>query len=44
MAIDECSRIDPELREISPGHSAACIRVDGYADAKPIETLATKTV
>jgi oligopeptide/dipeptide ABC transporter ATP-binding protein len=33
MAIDECSRIDPELREVSPGHSAACIRVDGYADA-----------
>jgi len=41
-AIDECSRIDPELREISPGHSAACIRVDGYADAKTIETLTTK--
>jgi oligopeptide/dipeptide ABC transporter ATP-binding protein len=33
MAIDECARIDPELREVSPGHSAACIRVDGYADA-----------
>src|SRR5688572_1526872 len=44
IAIDECARIDPELREISPGHSAACIRVDGYADAKPIETLVTKTV
>lgn len=44
IAIDECSQIDPELREISPGHSAACIRVDGYADAKPIETLTTKTV
>jgi len=33
IAIDECARIDPELREVSPGHSAACIRVDGYADA-----------
>ena len=33
MAIDECSSIDPELREISPGHSVACIRVDGYATA-----------
>lgn len=33
MAIDECARIDPELREVSPGHSVACIRVDGYADA-----------
>ncbi|HJZ82325.1 MAG TPA: oligopeptide/dipeptide ABC transporter ATP-binding protein [Pyrinomonadaceae bacterium] len=32
MAIDECARIDPELREISPGHSVACIRVEGYQD------------
>jgi oligopeptide/dipeptide ABC transporter ATP-binding protein len=30
LAIDECAQIDPELREISPGHSAACIRVEGY--------------
>ena len=30
IAIDDCSRIEPELREISPGHSAACIRIDGY--------------
>jgi len=44
IAIDECAQIDPELREISPGHSAACIRVEGYAGAKPIEELATKTV
>jgi len=27
IAIGECSQIDPELREISPGHSVACIRV-----------------
>lgn len=33
IAIDECARIDPELREISPGHSVACIRVDGYSTA-----------
>jgi len=33
IAIDECARIDPELREISPGHSAACIRVPGWAEA-----------
>jgi oligopeptide/dipeptide ABC transporter ATP-binding protein len=28
IAIDECSSVDPELREISPGHSVACIRVN----------------
>lgn len=33
IAIDECARIDPELREISPGHSVACIRVEGYETA-----------
>ena len=33
MAIDECAQIDPELREISPRHSAACIRVEGYGTA-----------
>ncbi len=37
IAIDDCARIDPELREISPGHSAACIRVEGYASAPPSE-------
>lgn len=35
MAIDECARIDPELREVAPGHSVACIRVDGY-EAAPV--------
>lgn len=40
IAIDDCSRIDPELREIHPGHFAACIRIDGYNDAKcNIETI-----
>jgi oligopeptide/dipeptide ABC transporter ATP-binding protein len=28
IAIDECSRVEPELREISDGHFAACIRID----------------
>ncbi len=27
IAIEECSRLDPELREITPGHFAACIRI-----------------
>ena len=30
LAIEECSRVVPELREITAGHFAACIRVDGY--------------
>jgi oligopeptide/dipeptide ABC transporter ATP-binding protein len=33
MAISECAQIDPDLREISPGHTVACIRVPGWADA-----------
>ena len=41
IAIDECSRIDPELREISPGHSVACIRVEGYQSARPVEPKAS---
>jgi oligopeptide/dipeptide ABC transporter ATP-binding protein len=32
-AISECAQIDPGLREISPGHTAACIRVPGWAEA-----------
>jgi oligopeptide/dipeptide ABC transporter ATP-binding protein len=34
MAIPECAQIDPDLREISPGHTAACIRVPGWAEAE----------
>jgi oligopeptide/dipeptide ABC transporter ATP-binding protein len=30
IAIEDCSRIEPELREMGSGHSVACIRVDGY--------------
>jgi oligopeptide transport system ATP-binding protein len=33
-AVPECSQIDPDLREITPGHSVACIRVPGWAEAK----------
>ena len=36
IAIDECAQIDPELREITPGHTVACIRVDGYQSAPPV--------
>ncbi|MFL6229686.1 MAG: ABC transporter ATP-binding protein [Pyrinomonadaceae bacterium] len=32
-AIPECSRIDPDLREVAPGHTVACIRVPGWAEA-----------
>jgi oligopeptide/dipeptide ABC transporter ATP-binding protein len=35
IAIEECAHIDPELREVAPGHQVACIRVPGWADAKP---------
>jgi oligopeptide/dipeptide ABC transporter ATP-binding protein len=32
-AVAECARIDPDLREIAPGHTVACIRVPGWTDA-----------
>src|SRR5205085_8465986 len=34
-AIDDCAKVVPELREIKPGHRAACIRVEGYNEAAP---------
>jgi len=34
IAIEECAKTLPELREIRPEHFAACIRVDGYYEAK----------
>ncbi len=37
IAIEQCGQADPELREITPGHFAACIRIDGYEQASPIE-------
>ncbi len=33
LAIEECAHIDPELREVAPGHHVACIRVPGWAEA-----------
>jgi oligopeptide transport system ATP-binding protein len=44
IAIDECAQIDPELREISPGHSVACIRVQGYENAPSVEPRPPQTV
>src|SRR6188472_4562863 len=38
VAIEECAHIDPELREISPGHEVACIRVPGWDEAKAKST------
>lgn len=37
IAIEECAHIDPELREVSPGHPVACIRVPGWPEAKAVE-------
>ncbi|MFN0141187.1 MAG: ABC transporter ATP-binding protein [Pyrinomonadaceae bacterium] len=33
IAIDQCSQVVPELRELQPGHFAACIRAEGYETA-----------
>ena len=35
IAIDDCQLEVPGLREVEPEHWVACIRVDGYAEAKP---------
>ena len=37
IAIDECARVDPELRELSAGHRVACIRVPGWNEAPSAE-------
>jgi oligopeptide/dipeptide ABC transporter ATP-binding protein len=37
FAIKECAEIVPELREITKGHTAACIRVEGYESAPKAE-------
>jgi oligopeptide/dipeptide ABC transporter ATP-binding protein len=33
LAIEECAHVDPELREVSPDHHVACIRVPGWAES-----------
>lgn len=37
IAISECAQIDPDLREVAPGHEVACIRVAGWTEARPAE-------
>ena len=37
IAIDDCAKNIPELREIEPNHFAACIRVEGYETAPQAE-------
>jgi len=37
IAIEQCAEIVPELREITKGHTAACIRVEGYETAPKAE-------
>ncbi len=37
IAIEECSLVVPELRELRPGHFAACIRAEGYDSARSRE-------
>ena len=37
FAIKECAEVVPELREITKGHTAACIRVEGYQTAPKAE-------
>ena len=39
IAIEECAKIDPELREVAPGHTVACIRVPGWETAPPAEHI-----
>ena len=37
MAVPDCALIEPELREVEPGHQASCIRLEGYwEEASPL--------
>ena len=39
IAIADCAHIDPDLREVTPGHTVACIRVPGWESAPSVEQL-----
>ena len=38
IAIEDCAHIDPNLREVAPGHHVACIRVPGWMEGRASET------
>ncbi|MGI9104720.1 MAG: ABC transporter ATP-binding protein [Pyrinomonadaceae bacterium] len=40
-AVPECAQIDPDLREVAPGHTVACIRVPGWKDAPTAAAAST---
>jgi oligopeptide/dipeptide ABC transporter ATP-binding protein len=37
LTSEECAKVVPDLREITPGHFSACIKTEGYATAKAID-------
>ncbi|PWT89053.1 MAG: peptide ABC transporter substrate-binding protein [Blastocatellia bacterium] len=37
IAIEGCAHVDPDLREVAPGHAVACIRVPGWEEAARAE-------
>ena len=43
LAIEDCARIVPELREIEKGHFAACIRVESYENAVALNSAEMRT-
>jgi oligopeptide/dipeptide ABC transporter ATP-binding protein len=44
LAASECASIAPELREVAPGHPAACIRLPGYwEEGNPLREKLTAT-
>ena len=44
IAIADCAHIDPDLREVTPGHTVACIRVPGWESAPSVEQMRDQSV